>query len=133
MDENNEMALANSNEEKLRANKCHTPGLALHATVAGKCPSSPEDEQEKQGQTSIVHNFWPILQILDGASAVCQDPDTVLIRVESMIENTTNSNEFRSKDGTVVRIPDADFNIIPRSVTKIPLPALPVSERPPSV
>ncbi|GFU91605.1 hypothetical protein TNCV_2543691 [Trichonephila clavipes] len=35
-----------------------------------------------------------------------------------MIESTTNSNEFRSKDGTVVRIPDADFNIVPRSVTK---------------
>ncbi|GFT30856.1 hypothetical protein TNCV_1682451 [Trichonephila clavipes] len=35
-----------------------------------------------------------------------------------MIESTTNSNEFRSKDGTVVRIPDADFNIIPRGVTK---------------
>ncbi|GFU91890.1 hypothetical protein TNCV_3192741 [Trichonephila clavipes] len=63
---------------------------------------------------STVHNFWPILQILDGASAVCQDPETVLIRVES----TTNSNEFRSKDGTEVRIPDADFNILPRSVTK---------------
>ncbi|GFU96735.1 hypothetical protein TNCV_839601 [Trichonephila clavipes] len=42
----------------------------------------------------------------------------VLIRVESLIENTTNSNEFLSKDGTVVRIPDADFNIVPRSVTK---------------
>ncbi|GFT78177.1 hypothetical protein TNCV_1749421 [Trichonephila clavipes] len=49
-------------------------------------------------QTSTVDNFWPILQILDGASAVCQDPDTVLIRVESMIESTTNSNELRSKD-----------------------------------
>ncbi|GFV35806.1 hypothetical protein TNCV_913961 [Trichonephila clavipes] len=35
-----------------------------------------------------------------------------------MIESTTNSNEFRSKDGTVVRIPDADFNIVPRNVTK---------------
>ncbi|GFX81336.1 uncharacterized protein TNCV_2513251 [Trichonephila clavipes] len=35
-----------------------------------------------------------------------------------MIESTTNSNEFRSKDGTVFRIPDADFNIVPRSVTK---------------
>ncbi|GFV46159.1 hypothetical protein TNCV_3420851 [Trichonephila clavipes] len=35
-----------------------------------------------------------------------------------MIESTTNINEFRSKDGTVVRIPDADFNIVPRSVTK---------------
>ncbi|GFV65041.1 hypothetical protein TNCV_4670721 [Trichonephila clavipes] len=35
-----------------------------------------------------------------------------------MIESTTNSNEFRSKDGTVVRIQDADFNIVPRSVTK---------------
>ncbi|GFU45805.1 hypothetical protein TNCV_4211021 [Trichonephila clavipes] len=35
-----------------------------------------------------------------------------------MIESTINSDEFRSKDGTVVRIPDADFNIVPRSVTK---------------
>ncbi|GFW10957.1 uncharacterized protein TNCV_4459321 [Trichonephila clavipes] len=69
-------------------------------------------------QTCTVHNFWPILQILDGASAVCQNLDTVLIRVESMIESTTNSMEFRSKDGTMVKIPDADFNIIPRSVTK---------------
>ncbi|GFY14590.1 hypothetical protein TNCV_4827941 [Trichonephila clavipes] len=69
-------------------------------------------------KTSTVHIFWPIPQILDGASAVCQDSDTILIRVESMIESTTNSNEFRSKDGTAVRIPDADFNIIPRIVTK---------------
>ncbi|GFT79285.1 uncharacterized protein TNCV_3275411 [Trichonephila clavipes] len=60
---------------------------------------------------------------------VCQDPDTVLIRVESMIEITTNSNEFRSNDGTVVRIPDADFNIVLRNVTKNTTPALPVSER----
>ncbi|GFW93121.1 uncharacterized protein TNCV_3888621 [Trichonephila clavipes] len=51
-------------------------------------------------------------------SCVPVDPDTFLIRVESMIESTTNSNEFRSKNGTMVRIPDADFNIIPRSVTK---------------
>ncbi|GFX48599.1 putative transposable element [Trichonephila clavipes] len=35
-----------------------------------------------------------------------------------MTESTINSNEFRSKDGTVVRIHDADFNIVPRSVTK---------------
>ncbi|GFW14113.1 hypothetical protein TNCV_3547021 [Trichonephila clavipes] len=35
-----------------------------------------------------------------------------------MIESTTNSNEFRSKDETVIRISDADFNINPRSVTK---------------
>ncbi|GFW69617.1 hypothetical protein TNCV_489611 [Trichonephila clavipes] len=66
----------------------------------------------------LVSSYQPILQILDGASTVCQDPDTVLIRVESMIESTTNSNKFRSKDGTVVRIPDADFNIVPWSVTK---------------
>ncbi|GFY14364.1 hypothetical protein TNCV_1021291 [Trichonephila clavipes] len=54
----------------------------------------------------------------DAASTVCQDPDTVLIRVESIIESTTKSNEFRSKDGTVVRIPDANFNIVLRRVTK---------------
>ncbi|GFU21735.1 uncharacterized protein TNCV_3123341 [Trichonephila clavipes] len=29
----------------------HTPGLALHTTVAGKYPSSPEDKQEKQGES----------------------------------------------------------------------------------
>ncbi|GFW15229.1 hypothetical protein TNCV_173741 [Trichonephila clavipes] len=36
-----------------------------------------------------------------------------------MIEITTNSNKFRSKDGIIIRIPDDDFNIIPRSVTKM--------------
>ncbi|GFU22347.1 hypothetical protein TNCV_568011 [Trichonephila clavipes] len=79
--------------------------------------------REYEDRTSYVHNFWPIRQILDGASAVCQDPDTVLIRVESMIEITTNSSEFRSKDGKVVGIPDADFNIVPMSVTKNTTPA----------
>ncbi|GFT49262.1 hypothetical protein TNCV_4582671 [Trichonephila clavipes] len=54
-----------------------------------------------------VQTLWRSLYFI--ASAVCQDPDTVLIRVDSMIESTINSNEFRSKDGTVVRIPDADF------------------------
>ncbi|GFX92785.1 hypothetical protein TNCV_4876421 [Trichonephila clavipes] len=39
-----------------------------------------------------------------------------------MIESTTDSNEFRSKDGTVVRISDADFNITPGSVTKYTTP-----------
>ncbi|GFS76373.1 hypothetical protein TNCV_1620171 [Trichonephila clavipes] len=28
-----------------------TPGLVLHTTVAGKCPSSPKDEQEKQEES----------------------------------------------------------------------------------
>ncbi|GFS55725.1 hypothetical protein TNCV_838941, partial [Trichonephila clavipes] len=36
--------------------------------------------------------------MLNGASTVCQDPDTVLIKVESMSESTTDSYEFRSKD-----------------------------------
>ncbi|GFY17492.1 hypothetical protein TNCV_3518471 [Trichonephila clavipes] len=35
-----------------------------------------------------------------------------------MIESTSNSNEFRSYDGSAVRILDADFNIVPWSVTK---------------
>ncbi|GFU42453.1 hypothetical protein TNCV_4555841 [Trichonephila clavipes] len=67
--------------------------------------------------TNIVHNFWPIRQILYRASAACQELDTVLIRVERKIEITTDSNEFRSKDGTVAKIPDADFNITPGSIT----------------
>ncbi|GFU47095.1 hypothetical protein TNCV_2616641 [Trichonephila clavipes] len=28
----------------------HKPGLDLQTTVPGKCPSSPEDEQEKEGE-----------------------------------------------------------------------------------
>ncbi|GFS62665.1 hypothetical protein TNCV_3737131 [Trichonephila clavipes] len=35
----------------LGARMRHIPGFALHATVSGKCPTSPEDEQEKQGQS----------------------------------------------------------------------------------
>ncbi|GFX88786.1 hypothetical protein TNCV_1558311 [Trichonephila clavipes] len=31
--------------------KSHTPVLALHTTVAEKCPSSREDEQDKQGDS----------------------------------------------------------------------------------
>ncbi|GFV31277.1 hypothetical protein TNCV_1640291 [Trichonephila clavipes] len=72
--------------------------------------------------TSTVHNFWPILQILEGPSAVCQDSDTVLIRAESMIQSTPNSNEFQFKDGTMVKIPDADFHIVSRSITKYTTP-----------
>ncbi|GFU93221.1 hypothetical protein TNCV_4217471 [Trichonephila clavipes] len=49
--------------------------------------------------------------------------DTVLIRVESIMENTTDSNEFRSKDGTVVRISDPDFNITLGSATKYTTPS----------
>ncbi|GFU30741.1 hypothetical protein TNCV_1444541 [Trichonephila clavipes] len=33
------------------ANLSPTPGLALHTTVTGKCPISPEDEQEKQEES----------------------------------------------------------------------------------
>ncbi|GFW85239.1 hypothetical protein TNCV_3249791 [Trichonephila clavipes] len=31
--------------------KCHTSGLDLHTTVTGKCRSSPEEEQENQGES----------------------------------------------------------------------------------
>ncbi|GFV06734.1 hypothetical protein TNCV_1611471 [Trichonephila clavipes] len=86
-------------------------------------------------QASTVHNLWPIPQILDETHAFSQDPDTVLITVESMIKKTTDSNEFRSKDGTVVSIPSG-VNITPESVTKYAgsnptqlLPVLPISER----
>ncbi|GFV01295.1 hypothetical protein TNCV_3375291 [Trichonephila clavipes] len=41
-------------------------------------------------QTSKVHNLWSFLQELDKAPAVFQDPDIVLIRVESMIKSTTD-------------------------------------------
>ncbi|GFW45126.1 hypothetical protein TNCV_716281 [Trichonephila clavipes] len=39
-----------------------------------------------------------------------------------MVESTTDSNEFRSKDRTVVSIPDANFNIISGSVTRYTTP-----------
>ncbi|GFX81768.1 hypothetical protein TNCV_2569691 [Trichonephila clavipes] len=94
----------------LSASDCHRLGLDLQTAVSGKCSSSPEDEQEKQGQ--IKKDFTPCTK----------DPDTVLIKVESMIESTTDSNKFRSKDGTVIRIPDANFNNTSRSVTKYTSP-----------
>ncbi|GFV18705.1 hypothetical protein TNCV_4755921 [Trichonephila clavipes] len=58
-------------------------------------PLTKSSQFEYNIYTSIIHNFWPIPQILNGASAVCQDSDTVLIQVES----TTNSYEFWSKGG----------------------------------
>ncbi|GFV81111.1 hypothetical protein TNCV_2270951 [Trichonephila clavipes] len=33
------------------AQECHKPGFDLQTTVPRKCPSSPEDEQEKQGES----------------------------------------------------------------------------------
>ncbi|GFW83114.1 DNA gyrase subunit B [Trichonephila clavipes] len=35
----------------------HTPGRAVHTNVAGNCTSSPEDEQEKQGEST---NSFPV-------------------------------------------------------------------------
>ncbi|GFU65314.1 hypothetical protein TNCV_315231 [Trichonephila clavipes] len=40
---------------------------------------------------------------MDGASAVCQNPNTVLTTVERTIESTTNSKELRFKDGAVLQ------------------------------
>ncbi|GFU86462.1 hypothetical protein TNCV_1418141 [Trichonephila clavipes] len=83
--------------------------------------------------TSTVHNFWPIVQILDGASAIGQDPDIVHIMDEIMIESTNNSKSHRSKDGTVVKIPDMPIlTSFSGVLLTIPLPALPVSKRLPS-
>ncbi|GFV43639.1 hypothetical protein TNCV_2679401 [Trichonephila clavipes] len=79
-------------------------------------------------QFSTVHNLWPILQVLLGAPAVCQDLDTVLIREESMIESTTESNEFQSKDGSVLRIPLLFLTSLPGVLLNIPLPVLSISE-----
>ncbi|GFV24477.1 hypothetical protein TNCV_194401 [Trichonephila clavipes] len=94
------LRLGNLDISCLAIRKGHKPDADLQSTVRGKRPSSPDDEQEKQGP----------------------DTDTVLNRVESMIESTNNSNEFRSKDGTVVRIPNANGNIIPGNVTKYTTP-----------
>ncbi|GFW36584.1 hypothetical protein TNCV_1955841 [Trichonephila clavipes] len=49
-------------------------------------------------QISAVHNLWPVFQILDGSPAVCHDPDTVLIRVESMVESPTDNSANCSTD-----------------------------------
>ncbi|GFX30316.1 hypothetical protein TNCV_1964221 [Trichonephila clavipes] len=71
----------------------------------------------------VLSIIWPILQILDGVSALYQDPNTVLIRLETMIESTDDSNGFRSKDETVVRITDTYYNITPGSVSKYTTPS----------
>ncbi|GFT39909.1 hypothetical protein TNCV_336231 [Trichonephila clavipes] len=36
----------------LSPKECRKPGLDLKTTVPGKCPSSPEDKQEKQGENT---------------------------------------------------------------------------------
>ncbi|GFV08384.1 hypothetical protein TNCV_328181 [Trichonephila clavipes] len=46
-----ETLLSEESKKIIKHVLCHTPGLALHTTVAGKCLSSPEDEQEKQGES----------------------------------------------------------------------------------
>ncbi|GFT31578.1 hypothetical protein TNCV_609541 [Trichonephila clavipes] len=40
------------------------PGLALHTTVTGKCPGSPEDEQEKQGKNRdrFIHSVSSVIE-----------------------------------------------------------------------
>ncbi|GFY04526.1 hypothetical protein TNCV_4416121 [Trichonephila clavipes] len=40
-----------------------TPSLALHTTVAGKCPSSPENEQERAG-TGKEKDFTPCTKVI---------------------------------------------------------------------
>ncbi|GFW60939.1 hypothetical protein TNCV_4871501 [Trichonephila clavipes] len=35
----------------LSAKECHKPDQVLQTTIPGKCPRSPEDEQEKQGES----------------------------------------------------------------------------------
>ncbi|GFV37743.1 hypothetical protein TNCV_2281751 [Trichonephila clavipes] len=47
-------------------------------------------------QTSTTHNLWLILQILDGAPAVWQDPEAVLIRAVSLIESTICDESMRN-------------------------------------
>ncbi|GFV15730.1 hypothetical protein TNCV_987131 [Trichonephila clavipes] len=42
--------------------ECHKPGLDLQATVPGKGSSSPEDEQEKQGQST--KDFTPCTKVI---------------------------------------------------------------------
>ncbi|GFU46636.1 hypothetical protein TNCV_1546511 [Trichonephila clavipes] len=42
--------------------ECHKPGLDLQTTVPGKCSSSPEDEQEKQGQ--VKKDFTPCTKVI---------------------------------------------------------------------
>ncbi|GFV93853.1 hypothetical protein TNCV_367521 [Trichonephila clavipes] len=52
-----EIVLSPAWYSKLRS---YSPGIALHTTVAGKWASSPEDEQEKQGESrdSDEEHFW---------------------------------------------------------------------------
>ncbi|GFX88341.1 hypothetical protein TNCV_1705622 [Trichonephila clavipes] len=38
----------------------YTPGLALHTTVAEKCPSSPEDEQKQGESRDSKERLYPL-------------------------------------------------------------------------
>ncbi|GFX57721.1 hypothetical protein TNCV_1494821 [Trichonephila clavipes] len=84
-------------------------------------------------QTSTVHNVWPVLEILDEAPIICQDRNTVFIRVERTIERSTHSNKFRSRDGTVVIPLILNLTSLTGALLNIPLPSLPVFEWLPSV
>ncbi|GFW31109.1 hypothetical protein TNCV_2576911 [Trichonephila clavipes] len=105
--------LYQSNDIETSIDPDPTTGLDLQTTVSGKCRSSPEDEQEKQGESryslanldkisrpilSIIFGqlfkYWKELLLSVKRSRYCP------YRVDSRIESTTNSNDFRSKDGT---------------------------------
>ncbi|GFW33133.1 uncharacterized protein TNCV_2110611 [Trichonephila clavipes] len=79
----------------------HTPVLALHTTVAGKCPSSPEDEQER-AET-------------DKDFALCSK---VALRRPSKLTAKINDNKLDVDD---FKIPPktAKSNTVPKENTKI--------------
>ncbi|GFX68840.1 HTH_Tnp_Tc3_2 domain-containing protein [Trichonephila clavipes] len=79
----------------LSALKSHTPGLALHTTVAGKCISNPEDEQEKQGQ-SVISRLWQQFQD-DGNVIRCYSTDLPRVTTpneDRYLEVTAKTNRW---------------------------------------
>ncbi|GFY25809.1 uncharacterized protein TNCV_1915591 [Trichonephila clavipes] len=93
---------------------CHTPSLALHTTVAGKFPSSPEDEQEKQeesrGRCTYGKSGMPTWRVILNVGDCCDDKHTtnfgalrwakVIYRlIEFPIEESEPNNFIWQQDG----------------------------------
>ncbi|GFX68946.1 hypothetical protein TNCV_683051 [Trichonephila clavipes] len=83
----------------------HTPGLVPHTTVAGKCPSSPEDEQEKQGESRDRQGA------LEALEKVVEAPgdDGVVIKSHVERDHSAGDTDAPHVGAHVVPSPDGSF------------------------
>ncbi|GFS68697.1 hypothetical protein TNCV_1959021 [Trichonephila clavipes] len=87
-----------------RVRESHTPGLALYTTVAGKCPSSPEDEQEKQGESRDRRKKYGHIKAVSriGSSSVLSYNDPSGYSALPCASNLTSVVERRSSKETTL-------------------------------